>query len=85
MSTPKVLLDYVIIARSTIQNGTARTGQYIPVRQQTSTRIARYRAVPSIGAVSTPISIVVARYRAVSTEGEGRRGRKRGRKKDLEF
>ncbi|RWV93272.1 hypothetical protein GW17_00044287 [Ensete ventricosum] len=37
-----------------------------------------YWAVSSIGAVSTAISIVAAHYRAISTEGEGRRGRRKG-------
>ncbi|RWW74828.1 hypothetical protein BHE74_00017206 [Ensete ventricosum] len=37
----------------------------------------RYRVVRSIGVVSTPISAVTAR--AVSIEGEGRRGRRKGR------
>ncbi|RZS13997.1 hypothetical protein BHM03_00045645 [Ensete ventricosum] len=42
-------------ARSTIPNGTARTGQYVLVRQQIGTWTARYREVPSIGAISTPL------------------------------
>ncbi|RWW68991.1 hypothetical protein BHE74_00023441, partial [Ensete ventricosum] len=35
--------------------------------------------VPSIGTVFAPISTVTVRYRVVSTEGEGRRGRRKER------
>ena len=59
----------LLYPRYAIPNDTARTGWYVPVRQQTCTRIARYRVVVSIEALSSTV-----------TEGEERRGR-RGRNK----
>ncbi|RWW05484.1 hypothetical protein GW17_00031238 [Ensete ventricosum] len=42
-------------------------------------RTARYRAILLIGAFSASISTVAAHYQSVSTKGEGRRGRRKGR------
>lgn len=40
------------VARILILNDSTRTGRYVPVCQHTGTRIAYYRAVPSIGTIS---------------------------------
>ncbi|RRT38135.1 hypothetical protein B296_00055300 [Ensete ventricosum] len=40
---------------------TVHTGRYIPVRQQTGTRTARYRAVLPTGAVSAPLLPEISR------------------------
>ncbi|RZS16755.1 hypothetical protein BHM03_00048794 [Ensete ventricosum] len=60
-----------------------RYRQYVgaPVRTD-HTRTAHYQVVLSVGVVSALISTIVARYRAVSIEGEGRRGRRK--RKNLE-
>ncbi|RWW30658.1 hypothetical protein GW17_00004760 [Ensete ventricosum] len=56
-----ILGPCVVVPTSAISNRTVRFGQYVPIRQLAGTRIARYRAVLSIGVVSAPLPLEIDR------------------------
>ncbi|RWW33556.1 hypothetical protein GW17_00001717 [Ensete ventricosum] len=77
------IYNMFLAARFATSTCTARYGRYIPVRQVTGTRTARYRAVPSKIDRRRPIEKEIDRRRSIEREIDRRRliEEKKGKKK----